>query len=48
LGIDVALLYGQISRETGPDRGVLAPGRNVVDVGIVSAGVTYYFGGKRN
>lgn len=48
LGIDVALLYGQISRETGPDCGVLAPGRNVVDVGIVSAGVTYYFGGKRN
>ncbi|MFA5000743.1 MAG: outer membrane protein transport protein [Candidatus Paceibacterota bacterium] len=48
LGIDVALMYGQISRETGPGRGVLAPGRNVVDVGIVSAGVTYYFGGKRN
>jgi long-chain fatty acid transport protein len=47
LGIDLALLYGQISRETKPSFGVLSPGRNVVDVGIVSAGVTYYFGGKQ-
>lgn len=47
LGIDVAVLYGQIGRETKPGPGILVPGQNVVDVGIVSAGVTYYFGGKR-
>lgn len=47
LAIDMALLYGQISRETRPERRILVPGRNVVDVGIVSTGVTYYFGGKR-
>ena len=46
LAIDLALLYGQISRETGPGPGILSPGRNEVDVGVVSVGVTHYFGGK--
>lgn len=46
LGVDLALLYGQIKRETKPGFGQLFPGGNRVDVGIVSVGVSYYFGGK--
>jgi len=47
LALDMAIFYGHISRKTSPGPEILSPGRNEIDVGIMSAGITYYFGKKK-
>jgi|GEM_PF-4010072 len=42
--VNTALVYGFISRQTEPSCEALCPGKNRVDVGVVSVGVTHYFG----